>query len=140
VVDILTPNESEAAILAELPPSRLNATEAKAVAGKLQSMGATTVIMKLGDQGCLLVEPARHILIPAPEVDAIDTTAAGDVFNAGLAVALGEGLDLIDACRFAVLASALSVIRLGTQIAVLTRTEVDEFGPLITRRNTARTS
>ena len=138
LVDILTPNETEAAILAELPPSRLNPEEAKAVAGKLQSMGANTVVMKLGDQGCLLVDKNRHTLIPAPEVDAVDTTAAGDVFNAGLAVALGEGLELAEACRFAVLAAALSVTRLGTQIAVPSRAEVDEFAGLVTRRNTAR--
>ena len=138
LVDILTPNETEAAILADLPPSRLSPEEAKAVAGKLQSLGATTVVMKLGDQGCLLAEPNRHTFISAPEVDAVDTTAAGDVFNAGLAVALGEGLELADACRFAVLASALSVTRLGTQIAVPSRAEVDEFASLITRRNIAK--
>ena len=140
LVDILTPNETEAAILAELPPSRLNPEEAKGVAVKLQSMGANTVVMKLGDQGCLLVEAMHHTLIPAPEVDAVDTTAAGDVFNAGLAVALGEGASLIEACRFAVVASALSVTRLGTQIAVPSRGEVDDFASLLTRRNTAQTS
>ena len=100
-------------------------------------MGANTVVMKLGDQGCLLVEATRHTLIPAPEVDAVDTTAAGDVFNAGLAVALGEGASITEACRFAVIASALSVTRLGTQIAVPSRTEVDDFASLLTRRNTA---
>ena len=140
LVDILTPNETEAAILAELPPSRLNPEEAKRVAARLQSMGAHTVVMKLGDQGCLLVEADRHVLIPAPEVDAVDTTAAGDVFNAGLAVALSEGASLTEACRFAVIASALSVTRLGTQIAVPSRTEVDDFASLLTGRNTARTS
>jgi ribokinase len=127
LVHILTPNETEAAILAGLPPGRLNPEEAKSIANKLQSMGATTIIMKLGDQGCLLVEASRATLIPAPNVNAIDTTAAGDVFNAGLAVALGEGMELANACRFAVHASALSVTRMGAQIAAPSRPEVNEF-------------
>jgi ribokinase len=126
-VDIVTPNETEAAILAGLPPGRLNPEEAAQLAAKLQSMGAHTVIMKLGDQGCLLVEPGGSTYIPAPKVKAVDTTAAGDTYNAALAVGLSEGMALVDACRFAVYASALSVTRLGTQLAVPTRAEVDAF-------------
>ena len=127
LVDILTPNETEAAILAGLPPCRLNPEEAGAVAKKLQLLGARTLIMKLGDQGCLLVEDSHSTLIEAPSVDASDTTAAGDVFNGALAVALSEGADLRNACRFAVNAAALSVTRLGTQAAVPSREEVEAF-------------
>ncbi len=130
LVDILTPNETEAAILAGLRPGRLNPAEAKDVAEKLQSMGAPTVIMKLGDQGCLLLEQGGSELIPAPAVNAVDTTAAGDVFNAAIAVALAEGRELPAACRAAVLASALSVTRLGTQIAAPSRAEVEEFSSM----------
>jgi ribokinase len=138
LVDILTPNETEAAILAGLPPGRLTPAEAYEIALKLQAMGTANVIMKLGDQGCLLVERGASKLIPAPKVNAVDTTAAGDVFNAGLAVALGEGLSLADACHFAVLASALSVTRLGTQIAVPSRTEVDDFVRAVARGSAAK--
>ena len=127
IVDIVTPNETEAAILAGLPPGRLNPEQAEALAKQLQGMGAHTVIMKLGDQGCLLVEPTGVTYIPAPKVTAVDTTAAGDTYNAALAVSLSEGLPLKDACRFAVYASALSVTRLGTQLAVPSRAEVDAF-------------
>ena len=127
LVDILTPNETEAAILAGLPPGRMDAAAAQDVARKLQAMGAGTVIVKLGDQGCLLVEPKGSTLIPAPKVNAVDTTAAGDVFNAALAVALAEGRTLAESCQFAVQASALSVTRLGTQIAVPSRAEVEDF-------------
>ncbi len=133
LVDILTPNETEAAILAGLPPGRLNPDEAKTIAEKLRAMGTATVIMKLGDQGCLLVEAGSSTLIPAPKVNAIDTTAAGDVFNAALAVGLGERMNLRDACAFAVQAAALSVTRLGTQIAVPSRSEVDEFASVLVR-------
>jgi ribokinase len=133
-VDIVTPNETEAAILAGLPPGRLNLDQASALAAKLQAMGAPTVIMKLGEQGCLLVEPHKSTYIPAPKVTAVDTTAAGDTYNAALAVGLSEGMELVDACRFAVYASALSVTRLGTQLAVPARGEVDEFRTSVENR------
>ncbi len=126
-VDILTPNETEAAILAGMPPGSLEPAEAVAIGSKLLSMGAKTAIMKLGSQGCVIVENGSSLLIAAPKVKAADTTAAGDVFNAGLSVALSEGLDLPSACRFANHAAALSVTRLGAQAAVPSRAEVDEF-------------
>jgi len=66
-------------------------------------------------------------LVPAPKVKAVDTTAAGDVFNAGLAVALSESLDLPAACAFANRSASLSVTKLGTQIATPSRAEVDAF-------------
>lgn len=125
--DIITPNETEAAILADLPPGSLNPEQALAIAHKLQARKARTVVVKLGEQGCMLVDHARSQLVAAPAVKAVDTTAAGDVFNAGLAVALGEGLDLALACKFANSAAALSVTRLGTQAASPTRAEVDAF-------------
>jgi len=126
-VDILTPNETEAAILAGLPPGNLEPAQAVTIGCKLLGMGAKTAIMKLGSQGCVIVENGSSLLIPAPKVKAVDTTAAGDVFNAGLSVALSEGLDLPAACRFANYAAALSVTRLGAQAAVPNRAEVNEF-------------
>jgi len=126
-VDIVTPNETEAAILAGMPPGNLEPAEAVTIGRKLLDMGATTAIMKLGSQGCVIVGSGDPILIAAPKVNAVDTTAAGDVFNAGLSVALSEGLDLPAACRFANHAAALSVTRLGAQVAVPSRDEVDEF-------------
>ncbi len=124
--DIITPNETEAAILAGLPPASLNADQAVNIARKLQARKAKTVIVKLGQQGCLLVGSSSQLL-PAPAVKAVDTTAAGDVFNAGLAVGLSEGLDLPAACKFANYSAALSVTRLGTQVATPSRGEVDAF-------------
>jgi ribokinase len=126
-VDILTPNETEAAILAGMPPGNLEPSQAVGIGRKLLDMGATTAIMKLGSQGCVIVGSGNPVLISAPKVKAVDTTAAGDVFNAGLSVALSEGLDLPAACRFANYAAALSVTRLGAQISVPSRSEVDDF-------------
>lgn len=125
--DIITPNETEAAILAELPPGRLDSDQALDIARRLQERKAKTVIVKLGDQGCLLVTSEGSHLLPAPAVKAVDTTAAGDQFNAGLAVALSERLDLPSACRFANNAAALSVTRLGAQASAPTRAELGTF-------------
>ncbi len=126
-VDVLTPNESEAAIVAGLPPGRMNVAQAFDVAKKLQQLGPRTVIVKLGDQGCALRDGNEEHALPAPKVKAVDTTAAGDVFNAALAVALSEGSDMITACRFANRAAALSVTRRGAQPAAPSRAELDAF-------------
>lgn len=127
LVDIMTPNETEAAILAGLQPSRLDTRQAAEIAQKLRAKGTKTVIVKLGDQGCLLVEDGEPQVFPAPQVKAVDTTAAGDVFNGALAVALAEGADLARACQFANACAALSVSRMGTQAATPSREEVDAF-------------
>src|SRR5579862_1206240 len=126
-VDILTPNETEATVLAGLPPGRIVASEAIEVGRKLQDLGARTEILKLGEQGCVVVGGTGNQAIPAPHVKAVDTTAAGDVFNAALAVALGEGTSLHDACAFANRAAAISVTRRGAQAAAPSRAEVDAF-------------
>jgi ribokinase len=125
--DIITPNETEAAILADLKPSRLDPEQALAIAHKLRERKANTVIVKLGDQGCLLVSEGASQLVPAPRVKAVDTTAAGDEFNAALAVGLSEGLELASACQFANEAAALSVTRLGAQASAPSRAEVEAF-------------
>jgi ribokinase len=65
--------------------------------------------------------------IAAPAVDAVDTTAAGDVFNGALAVALAEHASLPDACRFAVQTAAMSVTRIGAQPSMPLRDEVDRW-------------
>jgi ribokinase len=127
LVDVLTPNETEAAILAGLEPCRLDTRQAGEIAQKLRARGAKTVIVKLGDQGCLLVDDGQPRALPAPQVKAVDTTAAGDVFNGGLAVALAEGAALAKACLFGNACAALSVTRMGTQAATPTRAEVDAF-------------
>jgi ribokinase len=123
-VDILTPNETEAAMLAGLAPRPLTADEAGTIARTLQAKGTPTVIVKLGEQGCLLADGAQQQLIRAPKVKAVDTTAAGDVFNAALAVALSEGKDLVTACQFAVKAGAVSVTRKGAQSSAPSREEI----------------
>ena len=126
-VDILTPNEVEAPRLLGRSSQNLSLEEAQDIAMHLRAMGVKIVLIKLGAQGCLLADGETTIRIPAPQVHAVDTTAAGDVFNAALAVARSEGASLPDSCRFAVHAAALSVTCLGAQRSMPSRAELDTF-------------
>jgi ribokinase len=106
-VDILTPNEVEAKHF------------------DLGKSGAHSVVVKLGDRGCVAYRAGERFQVPAFPVKAVDTTAAGDIFNAGLAIALAEGSPFPHALRFANAAAAISVTRPGAQISAPSRAEVD---------------
>jgi ribokinase len=93
----------------------------------LRALGPQTVILKLGDQGCLCSDGGTEIISPGFPVQAVDTTAAGDTFNAALGVALCEQMPLGEALRFANAAAAISVTRLGAQSSAPSRDEVDAF-------------
>jgi len=126
-VDILTPNESEALGLLGRPPARVSPTEAIEVAEALRRMGPKTVIVKLGDQGCLAHDGATPAHVAGFAVEVRDTTAAGDTFNAALAVSLAEGASIAHALPFANAAAAISVTRAGAQASAPSRREVDAF-------------
>lgn len=123
--DIITPNEIEAAQLIGRPPGDLSFEDAESIARQLQAKGARTVIIKMGSQGCLLTDGLQVTRVTAPHVKAIDTTAAGDVFNAALVVARSEGASLKNASEFAVRAAALSVTRYGAQKSTPSRDELN---------------
>ena len=112
-VSILTPNETEAEWLTGVKVTG----EASGVraAAKLRARGVQTVIITRGDQGALVVNETGQRRVPTLKVKPVDTTAAGDVFNGALAVALAEGRPLLEAVRFANTAAAISVTRLGAQ-------------------------
>jgi ribokinase len=140
-VDLLTPNESEAAQLIGRPPAALSLDDAESIAREIQAMGAPTVIIKMGAQGCLLADGPQVNRIPAPQVKAVDTTAAGDVFNAAMTVARSEGASILNACEIAVRAAALSVTRFGAQLSTPSRQEFNAVsfqvtGPRGTRSGT----
>ena len=126
-VGILTPNESEALRLLDRPPARVSPSEAPEMAAALRHRGPQTVIIKLGEHGCYVDSPALQSLIPGFTVKVRDTTAAGDTFNAALAIALAEGAPLEHALRFANAAAAVSVTRPGAQTSAPLRPEVDDF-------------
>jgi len=124
-VDILTPNETEAQQLLGRPLSRVSPAEALELAEALRRMGPKTVVVKLGDQGCFVLADAVRGHFPCFPVEVKDTTAAGDTFNAALAVSLAEGAALEHALRFANAAAAISVTRLGAQASAPSRFEAD---------------
>lgn len=124
-VEIITPNETEAELLTGIRVTG-EASAARA-AGALLRRGVPIVVLTMGRRGVLVATRAGRERIPAFEVDALDTTAAGDVFSGTLAAALAAGQLLGTAVRRASAAAALSVTRVGAQPSVPTRTEVERF-------------
>jgi ribokinase len=127
LVDIATPNETEACLLAGVPPSRLNVAEAAAIGTRIRALGVKSVIVKIGDQGCVYCSADATFAVPSFPVRAVDSTAAGDTFNAALAVALVEGRPIEDALRFANAAAAVSVTRTGAQTSAPARDDVESL-------------
>lgn len=110
LTDVLCPNEPEAELLlgqAVSDPAEASRT--------LRERGCGAVVLTLGKRGCLISTADGERLIPAPAVDAVDTTGAGDAFVGTLAVRLARGDSLDDAAAYANRAAALSVTRRGTQ-------------------------
>jgi ribokinase len=122
-VDILSPNETEAAALTGLPTNEAPAR----VAGALRERGARAVVLKLGARGAYVSSPDFEGAVAPFNVQAVDTTAAGDAFTGALAVALAEGRSLHDAVRFANAAGALACTKIGAQAAMPTRAALDEL-------------
>jgi len=125
LVSILTPNESEAEILSGLAVR--DADGVQRAAARLRARGAASVVITLGERGAYASSPEFEGLVPAFKVDPVDTTAAGDVFNGALAVALAERLPLPEALRFAQAAAAISVTRPGAQPSAPTRAEINKL-------------
>jgi len=105
--DYITPNETELGLLTGMPVDTIE--QAVQAALKLIGQGAKAVINKRGPAGALLVTREGYRMHPGYRVKAVDTTAAGDTFNAGLAVGLSMGLTVSDAIRLANAAAAISV-------------------------------
>jgi ribokinase len=127
LVDIATPNENEACVLAGVPPSRVTASDAIVLGHKIRQLGLRSVVVKLGDQGSVYCAADRTFVAPPFPVQAVDSTAAGDTFNAALAVALGEGAEMERALRFANAAAAISVTRVGAQTSAPSRADVESL-------------
>jgi ribokinase len=123
-VSILTPNEQEAAQLTGVDATDTDRGLARA-ADALHARGVRDVLITLGPRGVFVSSGGAAGLVPAFRVDAVDTTAAGDVFNGALAVALIDARPLRDAVRFANAAAALSVTRAGAQASAPRRADID---------------
>ncbi len=121
-VSIITPNEKEAEMLTGI--SIMNIDSAKQAAQILSAKGIKTVILTLGEEGALLYHNNKFNLLETNKVTAVDTTAAGDVFNGALAVALSEKKSIEEAVQFANIAASISVTRLGAQASAPYRSEL----------------
>ena len=121
-LSLITPNESEAELLTGVKVT--DEATARAAAAALCAKGVGRVVITLGAKGAFVFEGGRGTLMPAFPVRAVDTTAAGDVFNGALAVALTEGLALAEALRFAARAASISVTRMGAQASAPYRNEL----------------
>lgn len=112
-ISVITPNESEAALLTGT--KEVNDDTIPVMAKKLYDLGIETVILTLGSRGVYLLNGEFQGLIPGYRVKAVDTTAAGDVFNGALATALSGNKTVRQAIDFAQRAAAISVTRMGAQ-------------------------
>jgi|TARA_B100001079_G_scaffold132220_1_gene113280 ribokinase len=125
LVDIITPNESEAEILTDMPTE--TNSQAMEAAHHLLSKGVETVILTLGSRGSLLLTEKMEKRIPAYSVDVIDTTAAGDAFCGALAVILSNGSIIEEAIKIANAAGALAVTKLGAEPSLPTKKDIDQL-------------
>lgn len=121
-VDVLTPNRSEANVLTGQNPEER--TDLEQVARDLIGIGVSNVVMTLGEDGALIVTKSTSRHIRSIQVPVVDTTGAGDAFNAGLATALAFGTSLESAVEFAVVTGALAVTKDGVIPSLPTRDEV----------------
>jgi ribokinase len=120
---LITPNETEAELLTGILVH--DVMTAEKAASKLRNKGVQNVVITMGASGAYLLSGAISKMIPVIPVKAIDTTAAGDVFNGALAVAISEGKDIEDAVIYANKAAAISVTRMGAQASAPYRSEVN---------------
>lgn len=121
-IDYLKPNETELEILTGIHAESVE--ELKKGAKILQSKGVKNVIVTSGEKGCLLVSNDKEQVFPANKVPVVDTTAAGDSFTAGLALALSQGKSCEEAIHFGQQVSAIVVSRKGAQTSIPTIEEV----------------
>jgi len=121
-VSIITPNETEAQMLTGIVIT--DDESAKKAAQILHEKGIETVIITLGPRGAMVLNKEDCVIIEAPKVVAVDTTAAGDVFNGALVVSLSEGNDILTATAFACKAAAISVTRMGAQASAPYKNEM----------------
>ena len=123
VVDVLTPNQTEATFLTGVKVD--GPDSAKDAAEVLLARGVPAAVVKLGEQGVYCSSASETGYVPPYKMDVVDTVGAGDAFGAALAVALSEGYGLMDSVRYGAAAGALAVTRPGAQEAMPSRSEVE---------------
>lgn len=122
LIDIITPNSKEAEMLTGIVVNDM--ASAREAVESLHKKGVKNVAITLGAKGAVLLNDEGFHIIPATKVNAIDTTAAGDIFNGALAVAIAEGKDMLAAVQFACQAASISTTRMGAQSSIPYRSEI----------------
>jgi len=122
---LITPNETEAEILTGIKVQDRNS--AAGAAEKLIQMGVQNAIITMGSEGAYFKNHVLEMLVASPKVKAVDTTAAGDVFNGVLAVGITSGNDWEASIAMACTAASISVTRMGAQASMPYRKEVEEL-------------
>ncbi|MFT6433046.1 MAG: ribokinase [Candidatus Azotimanducaceae bacterium] len=125
MIDILTPNEVELSQISGMPVKTIEEVEAAALS--LCKKGVGIVVSTLGARGCLIVSETSTELVDGFKVEAVDTTAAGDVFNGALVAELVRGAKLGDAAKVASAAAAIAVTSKGAIASIPSREEVLAF-------------
>jgi ribokinase len=119
---IIIPNKSEAEILSGIKVTDIES--AKQAAEIISTKGVDIVVITLGSQGALIKEYADYHFVEAYQVNAVDTTAAGDTFCGTVCVGLSEGKSILDSVKMAARSSALTVTRMGAQASLPYRSEL----------------
>jgi ribokinase len=125
LIDIITPNETEAAQLVGFAIASV--ADAARAAEALRARGVGGVVVKMGARGAYAADESGGQFYPSFTVRPVDTVAAGDAFNGGLAAALGEGRPFAEAMRWGLAAGALSVTKAGAQPSMPGRAELLEL-------------
>ncbi len=131
-LDFIKPNETEAAFLTGIPVT--DRDSAFQAAQWFLDKGVKNTIITLGENGVILVNREIRKHIAPPKVEALDSTAAGDIFCGALMHCLAENQDLLESVHFAVYASARSVLTLGAINAMPAKSEVIEFRNRFSKR------
>ena len=124
-LQVITPNQIEASQLTNITVE--DRATALLAAEALRQRGVETAMVKLGVDGVVVATPVGHFHQPALPVTVVDTVAAGDAFNGGLAMALAEGMALKPALAFATAVAAYAVTQVGSQTAMPTRDQLQTF-------------
>jgi ribokinase len=126
---IITPNKTEAELLTGVKVS--DWSSAKKAADRISAKGVNIVVITLGSKGAFIKEGNQYYEIEAEKVNAIDTVAAGDTFCGTLSVGLSEGMNVVEAVKFACKASAITVTRMGAQSSIPYRKEIKQFSNIL---------
>ena len=124
-VDLLTPNETELEHLTGACSHSLESIQKGCE--KLIALGIPEILVTLGEKGALYVTKEKAMHFQAYQVNAVDTTAAGDSFNGAITVSLSEGNTMEAAIQFANLVSSIAVTKKGAQASIPTRLQVEEW-------------